>query len=259
MQALRETGWNQVLGLMDAVGMLKAQGADLRQTSIYAGRQFLAPGDQALLTEVIWSLIVQGVLVPGLDDSNQGWPFLRLTEYGRQCVAEERFLPHDPDGYLREFRGSIPGVDSTVIEYVTESLQCYLHGLNKAAAVMLGGASEQTVLLLFDSYTDSIASPTSKQQFQMNMEKARTIFRKFELFNARLAASKPNMPKNLTENLDSLLRGVFDLIRNSRNDAGHPAIGGQINRDVVYSHLRLFVPYCQRIYSLISWFSTNNT
>jgi hypothetical protein len=259
MQALRQGGWNQVENLFTMVGDLKARAQRLDRSRVINGSQFLAPGDRSILLEVIWSLIVQGVLVPGLSDSNQGWPFLRLTQYGARCVAEDRILPHDPDGYLREFRGAIPNVDPTIVEYLTESLQCHIHGLYRAGAVMLGGASEKAVLLLIESYTNSIGDLTKKQQFESGCEKAQSMYRKYELFDKHFASVKPRMPKALTEGVDSLLRGVFDLIRNSRNDAGHPAGGTLVDRDVLYSHLRLFVPYCQRIYGLLGWFEANKT
>jgi len=143
---------------------------------------------------VIWSLIVQGILVPGLDDANQSWPFLRLTEYGKRCVEEDRILPHDPDGYLWEFEKAVPGLDSTIREYLTESLQCYIHGLNRAAAVMLGGASEQSVLLLIESYAASINDPVAKHRFETEVEKAQSIFRKYELFEKGFGTIKAQMP-----------------------------------------------------------------
>jgi hypothetical protein len=257
LQALREAGWNQSTDLFIAVGNLKARtvGQDPRRAS--DGRQFLDSGDQSVLLEVIWSFIVQGVLVPGLNDANQGWPFLRLTEYGRRCVAEEGISPHDPDGYLMEFHGAVPNADPTIVEYLTESLQCYIRGLARAAAVMLGGASEQAVLLLIDSFAGSIGDIEAKQKFKTEIDNRQGIFKKHQLFVKSFAEARYQVPKTLTNNIETQLTGIFDLIRNSRNDAGHPALGADIDRDSVYSHLRLFIPYCRRIYGLIDWFSGN--
>jgi hypothetical protein len=124
---------------------------------------------------------------------------------------------------------------------------------------MLGAASEQAILLLIESCAESISDTASKERFRIDVEKAPSIFRKYAIFDQRLPAARSHIPKELTDNLDSMLRGVFDLIRNSRNDAGHPATGAEVNRDAIYSHLRLFIPYCQRIYGLIFWFSSNKT
>jgi hypothetical protein len=193
MQALREGGWDQVNTLMRVVGDLRARAQGINpnlQQSYDGGLRFLGRGDRSVLMEVIWSLVTQGILIPGLDDGNQGLPFLRLTEYGRRCVDEDRFLPHDPDGYLREFNEALPGADSTVVEYLTESLQCYIHGLNRAAAVMLGGASEQMVLLLIASHTASIGDAAEKRNFDADIENAHSIFRKYEVFETRPSSCK---------------------------------------------------------------------
>jgi hypothetical protein len=83
MQALREGGWNQMARLMAAVGLVKARSQGINpnlRPSYSGGKEYLARGEETLLNEVIWSLIIQGVLVPGLDDSNLGLPFIRLTE-----------------------------------------------------------------------------------------------------------------------------------------------------------------------------------
>jgi hypothetical protein len=259
MQAFRQRACSQAGHVLTAVADLKGKAQGLDRTRLGDGRQFLDKGDQSLVLEVIWSLIVQGILVPGLDDTNEGWPFLRLTEYGRRCVEEDRILPHDPDGYLREFQNAVPNADPVIIEYLTESLQCFIHGLNRAAAVMLGGASEKAVLLLIESCTNSISDDSTKLRLESEVQNTQSIFRKYECFDKQFSGIKNRMPKMLTENVESLLRGVFDLIRNSRNDAGHPASGTFVDRDLVYSHHRLFIPYCERIYGLIGWFEANRT
>lgn len=263
-QALRGGGWNQFGDLLRSVGMIVARARNMNIDPVRAqgygyGAQFLAEQEKTLMMEVVWSLIIQGILIPGLNDSNQGWPFLRLTEYGSRCVQEDRILPHDPDGFLRDFRREVPNADATVVEYLTESLQCFIHGLHRSAAVMLGGASEQAVLLLIESCGNSIADQNTRQAFQSKVAKATSIFKKFEVFEQRFRGVRQRLPGELTDNVDSLLRGVFDLIRGSRNDAGHPAIGNLVSRDAVYSHLRLFTPYCGRISELVAWFGANQT
>jgi hypothetical protein len=260
MQALRQAGWSQVADLEIGVGNLKAkmQGIAQQQRGFVSdGRAYLERGEASLINELLWTFIIQGILVPGTNDSNQGWPFLRLTDYGQKCVQENQILPHDPDGYLKDFLREVPSADPVIQEYLSEALQCYLRDLNRAASVMLGAASERAVLLLIDSYIGSIADANKQAQLRSQVDKANSIFRKFEIFDKGFAQIKLGVPKAITENVDSLLRGVFDLIRNSRNDAGHPASGISVSRDTNYSHLRLFVPYCKRIYDLIGWFATN--
>jgi hypothetical protein len=260
LQALKQPGWNQVVSLEIAVGNLKAQMQGISQYQrgfSTDGRSHLEHGEYALIHEIIWSFIIQGILIPGCDDNNPNWPFIRLTAYGKDCIEAPQILPHDPDGYLRDFQRAVPSPDAVIQEYLTEALQCFLRDLNRASAVMLGAASEKAILLLIDSYAESIADSNKRAQVKGQIEKAPSIFRKYEVFEKGFTNIKPQMPKPLTENADSLLRGVFDLIRNSRNDAGHPASGILVSRDSNYSHLRLFIPYCQRIYELIAWFAVN--
>ena len=262
LQALRQPGCDQVVNLEIAVGNLKSKMKGVPQQSrgfVGDGRAYLERGESSLIHEVVWSFIIQGLLVPGLDDSNQGWPFLRLTAYGQRCMEERQILPHDPDGYLRDFQRSVPSADPVIQEYLTEALQCFLRDLHRACAVMLGAASEKAILLLIESYAESITDPNKKTQVNRQIEKASSIFRKYEVFEKGFANIKAKLPRQLTDNADSLLHGVFDLIRNSRNDAGHPASGVLVSRDSNYSHLRLFIPYCQRIYQLILWFAANPT
>jgi hypothetical protein len=127
-QALRGDGWNQYGNLLESVGRIKAraEGINVNQLPYLGrdGRQFLTEPDKSLMLEIIWGLIIQGILIPGMDDNNQGWPFLSLTEYGFRCIQEDRILPHDPEGFLRDFNAAVPNVDSTTVRYLTESLQC---------------------------------------------------------------------------------------------------------------------------------------
>src|SRR5688572_16353348 len=53
-----------------------------------------------LANEILWQLIMQGVITPGRDSSNPTLPWFRITDYGRKVLEADRFIPHDPSGYL---------------------------------------------------------------------------------------------------------------------------------------------------------------
>src|SRR5215469_2716095 len=57
-----------------------------------------------LLRQVIWELIVAGVIAPGngLHYNGANLPFFSITEFGREVLAAGRSIPHDPNGYLAE-------------------------------------------------------------------------------------------------------------------------------------------------------------
>lgn len=255
--ALKKPDWNQFANIESNVGLLKAERAGNRNRHKTDGRTYLVSGEYSIIHEIIWSFIIQGVLMPGSNDSNPNLPHLRLTEYGKKVVAEGELVPHDPDGFLQRFREIVPNADQVLVEYLTEALQCYIHGLYRASAVMLGGASERGMLLLMDSIGDSFKRKETGSRYKAALEKAPTIYRKFEVFKKRLDSIKGKLPSDLRDNLDTQLAGIFDLIRNTRNDAGHPARVVLIEQDLIYSHIRLFVPYCGKIYSLMEWFSAH--
>jgi CHASE3 domain sensor protein len=104
----------------------------------------------------------------------------------QHCVDESQILPHDPDGYLNDFQRAVPSADPVIREYLSESLQCFRRDLNRAAAVMLGAASEQAVLRLIESYANSIVDANRKAQALSQVDKASSIFRKYELFEKGL-------------------------------------------------------------------------
>src|SRR6266851_7338296 len=59
----------------------------------WSGQSMLERADWRTLREMIWRLIAEGVLVVGMDDSNESWPFVSLTEYGERYVKDQRATP----------------------------------------------------------------------------------------------------------------------------------------------------------------------
>ncbi len=53
-----------------------------------------------------------------------------------------------------------------------------------------------------------------------------------------------------------MLLGIFEMIRNYRNDAGHPS-GKSISREQVYANLQVFIAYCKKVYQLKDFFERN--
>jgi hypothetical protein len=73
---------------------------------------------EVLLCEVISELVPQGVLVPGYEN-NSDWPFLVLTEYGRNVIEEGRATPADPEGFVERFQEVCPQATDDTILYPT--------------------------------------------------------------------------------------------------------------------------------------------
>ena len=212
--------------------------------------------DREKVRQIVWELILQGVLTIGLNESNPDFPFLSLTEHGNKVLESgETGLPYDPDGYLRKLKTEIPNIDPIIEMYVTESLQAYLKGLMFSSAIALGVASEKAFLLLLETFTNAILDSTTKRRFQRLQDTFRTKH-KFDQLRAKLMSIRHTLPRELSEDLESQFDGIFNLIRVTRNDAGHPT-GRKIERDDAFVNLRLFIVYCKKIYGLIDYFGSH--
>jgi hypothetical protein len=211
--------------------------------------------DALKVREILWELLIQGVLAPGFNSSNLDFPFIHVTEYGEKCLEANAILPHDPDRYLERLQQQVEQpLDDIVLTYVRESLLTFLAGHYLAATVMLGVASERCVDLLIEAYLNAITDATRKASFEKKVKRAgRSVKRRFDALRSELLALA--LPTDLKDALDIHLSGIFTLIRYSRNDAGHPT-GRMVDRDTAHANLLMFPQYCTRVCALISHFQT---
>lgn len=99
--------------------------------------------DLAILS--IWNdLFRTGYLGWGLNIDNAEPPFFHITPTGSRALLALGRDPGNPAGYLAHVRSM--GTLGPVADSYLEALGCYCNGLHKAAAVMLGAASESIVL-----------------------------------------------------------------------------------------------------------------
>lgn len=204
------------------------------------------------IREIMHDLYIQGIIVFGLNSSNPGWPWFKITEYGKKCLTENEIIPYDPDGYLKKLRESISNIDEVIIAYVIESLQAFLRGCYMASTVMLGCASEKAFILITNAYQNSIKDTKERDNFRRKMEDTH-IKTRFDKLNYELNKIKADLPADIAENLETNLNGIFTLIRNYRNDVGHPT-GKKIDRETAYANLILFITYCKKAYNLKDYF-----
>ena len=221
----------------------------------------LDDNDLRTVEQVIHEFYLEGILVPGvkpkanmtMQSGTLIFPFYHLTEYGEKVISTTEYQPHDPDGYLARFRADIPKIDDVIIRYLEESLSCYRKNLLLAAAVMLGCAAEKAVLLLVQVYGESISDDDDKADFKTETNTF-IISRKYRALWTRLEPMAGKLPDNLGDNLRNIIDGTFDIIRTTRNEAGHPS-GNIIEKETVHANLLLFPIFCKRIYGLIQHFS----
>jgi hypothetical protein len=229
---------------------------DPRANILRAGPFTLSRHDQARVQNILWDLIIEGIVRPGsFDGVNNNLPFFHVTEYGRAVLKDGPASPYDPDGYLQRLKTAIGNLDGTILTYLNESSRTFRIGCLLSSTVALGCASEKAFVLLVAAYADSL--PEKMQGNFIKNTEGRTIKRQCDEFQKMLDSElKARLPADLKEGLDIILNGVFSMIRSHRNDAGHPT-GRSVDREEAYVNLNVFPSYLKRVYGLINWLKNN--
>lgn len=199
--------------------------------------------------EIIWELFLQGIILPKTIGSGGNIHTFYLTDYGMSCIQENRLLPHDPEGYLNELLEKVPELDTIVKFYIEESLSAFNSNCPTASTVMLGVASEKLILDLIDSFLDFVDNP----EIRKKLEKIHKIKPKFETFKTEFNKRKGTLDKKLVYDFENSIDRVFDIIRQYRNDSGHPT-GIKISKPIANQNLWLFIPYLASVYKIINYF-----
>ena len=203
--------------------------------------------DENTIREIIWDFIIQRVITIG-DYQNSSWPHLSLTEYGKKAIESAGVIPHDSTGYLKALKGAIPHLDTIIETYLLESINTYNINQLLSSTITLGCASERAILLAIDTYADTFKDGEKGKAFRKKIE-GKFIKTQFDEFKKSITPSLNSYPFKLKDDFDNTFVGVFQMIRNNRNDAGHPT-GKQIDKDSLFANLRVFITYCKYIYDL---------
>lgn len=210
--------------------------------------------DENKVREILWDFIIQRVLTLG-DYHNASWPYLSLTEYGKKAINSEGPIPNDASGYLKSLKESVPELDSIIKTYIRESIRTYNINQLLSSTITLGCASERAILLLIETYAETFQDPNKTRAFHKKI-KGKFIKAQFDEFKKSITPSLNSYPFNLKDDFDNTFVGVFQMIRNNRNEAGHPT-GKQIDKDSLFSNLRVFITYCKYIYDLKEYLEKN--
>ena len=199
-----------------------------------------------LVIEVMWQLIMQGVITPGKDASNPALPWFRVTSYGKMVLEAERFIPHDPAGYLddvREVAGTTAG--QAALTYLEEALRCFTLGCHLASVLLLGVAAEAVFLRLCEVIRGALQNDAERTQFdqlQWVKPKHRWVVEKYAALPAEVRRA------HLPESLDLTLTSLYDLIRRQRNELGHPQEDPPaIDREQAFTYFKLFPTFIQDV------------
>lgn len=221
------------------------------------GSTLLSGKDYGRVQSIIWDLIIEGVVRPGLNDgSNNDLPFFHVTDFGKQRLKDGPKSPYDPDGYLKRLKDEVPDLDPIIVIYLNESLHTFRIGCLLSSTISLGCTSEKALLVLIATYADALPE-AMQEKFRKNTE-GRMIKRQFDEFRRMLDSHlKGLLPTDLADGLDITLNAVFEMIRSQRNDAGHPT-GKDVHREQTYASLVILPTYLKKVYKLIDWLKTAN-
>lgn len=216
-----------------------------------SGEGRLSSPDAELFLEVFWDLFRQGVITLGCDDSSRMFPFFRVSSFGRRIIeGHQAYFFHDVSSYTKLLTDAVPNLDPVTLRYLQEAMQAFKAGCLLSSSVMLGVAAEHTFLLLIET----IEKNTAESAKFAAVSKERTILPKLNKFRNILDQQLKSLPSDIKEVLDTHFAGIMSIIRNFRNQSGHPS-GHLIDREQTYILLQLFVPYCKKMYQLKTFYS----
>lgn len=209
----------------------------------------------SIIREVIHEFINANFIYPGTaEDFNSGYPWLSITEYGKEIFSSENWLPYDPDGYLKALKEQNPEIDDITLSYIGESIFAFHRRHLLAATITLGVASENLMLFLIEAYAGYLAEPR-KSKF-LKAVNDRWISTQYKVFREYILSDIKSFPKELQGDWETYLDGVFNFIRLNRNNAGHPT-GKELDAKVIYANLQIFSDYAKYIFKLIKFFSAS--
>lgn len=204
--------------------------------------------------EIMQELINSGFIYYGQPgSSSQFYPFITITEYGKEALLKEGWLPYDPAGYVKALQEKIPEIDDITLTYIGEAVATYNRRQLLSATITLGVASENLMLLLIEAYTEWIKDSTRKANFKKRVE-GRFISTQYREFKKEFLIDIKDIPKEFQSDWETYLDAIFNFVRLNRNDAGH-ATGKKFDAKVVYANLQIFAEYAQFMTSLTVYFN----
>jgi len=213
-----------------------------RQTDEYERHNVLT------LQEILWDLLIQGIVAPGKNSLNLNLPFVHVTEFGANCLEDGAVLAHDPEGYVARLETSCgDSVDPDLIETAREAVLAFLAGRYPSAAVMMGRMAE----LLLDRLTSVLIRHGKRTGHgTRRLEEARSNPRRLGATVLRTLVSR-RLPPALSDEVEGWLRGLSTLIDGSRSSDSRPRFP-HVDRDTVHAYLLLFPAQCRFVYDLVA-------
>jgi hypothetical protein len=196
--------------------------------------------------EVLHELATANIIIPGVDRNHLGWPWLRVTEYGRQVIRQAKPLPFDPAQYLAAAQTRVADLPPLVVEVLGEAVAAYHRGFVRSSALLLGTASELLMMQLIDAFVGS--RPDKERERLTAVMGDKNIYARYRIFREEFDRTRDGrtIPDAVSKDIDSIIDLIFHAVRLTRNEAGHPS-GQPLNAVLVATTLQAFLEYADRI------------
>lgn len=209
--------------------------------------------------EFLQELLARGVLIYNLDAQDPvKYQAFRLTRFGVIALAADEPTAYDPSGYMAHYDVLCADADADVRSFLAAALSNFTAIDPALSAIYLAAASERLV----DALSEAVATAMDDGNGAKELRKAfecRQIEQRFNALHKPLksiADRRDGFP-DTTEHKSTVLRFLpvgFDMIRCTRNDAGHPIMPGAVSKEALYFNLQVFPNYSQRVLALIEFF-----
>jgi hypothetical protein len=137
--------------------------------------------------------------------------------------------------------------------YVVEALDCYVDGLFKAGAVMVGTAAEAIILELRDVAVGQLRARGNTVPHELEKWQIKTVTDGLGRLFQQIDRKKY---RQLVEKFDAHWGALTHEIRTTRNDAGHPTSVDPVTPESVHASLLLFPVLVNLCDELMDWCAT---
>jgi len=211
-------------------------------------------GQERLVLAEFHRLFTTGYLAWGQDLANANPPFCHVTSRGSSALEQLSRDPGNPQGYKEYLKrnSSLPPVAEA---YISEALDCYVNGHYKAAAVMLGGASERLVLDVRDAIVQKIVREGEPHRSQLEDWRVKKVLGGLKSY---VDEKKAKLDPELREKFEAYWAAFTQQIRAVRNDAGHPNSIDPVTYESVHAGFLVFPNVAEMANLLKTWAATGS-
>ncbi len=225
---------------------------DERQLGLYDHQTILS------INQIVWDLIIERIITPGYENGSEPcWPFLRLTEFGKQIVHNNYSGNYDPLKYIEKIENIVGDLDEVIKQYLYEAFRSYKHSLFFSAAVIIGAAAERALLILLDSIK-KWEDDATKQNKITNLIDRPNLPKIFELISKTVNTliEAKQIPYAIHEGSTEHLLSFYEMIRVQRNESVHPKVV-KVNNTKVLLSIQTFPEGLKVLNRISSWFLDN--